>query len=190
MFVLEARSERIAVLALTVLMAATRIEHFGAGQIAPDASTAVFFLAGLLIGNPLWMLALLGEALLLDLTAIKVVGVEAVCVTVGYGMMIPAYGALWLAARPVRANDRLDLFGAAKLVCACSAGVLGFFLFSNLGYYLGVGFEGSMGVEEYVRVVVRYFPPYLSSTLLYSAIGVALAVLAARLAPRGRLAAR
>src|ERR1051326_6102447 len=78
MFVLEARSERIAVLALTVLMAATRIEHFDAGQIAPDASTAVFFLAGLLIGNPLWLLALLAEALLLDLTAIKVVGVEAV----------------------------------------------------------------------------------------------------------------
>jgi len=190
MFVLEARSERIAVLALTVLMAATRIEHFGAGQIAPDASTAVFFLAGLLIGNPLWLLALLAEALLLDLTAIKVVGVEAVCVTVGYGMMIPAYGALWLAARPVRANDRLDLFGAAKLVCACCAGVVGFFLFSNLGYYIGGGFESSMGLEEYARRVVRYFPPYLSSTLVYSAIGVALAVLAARLAPRGRLAAR
>ncbi len=190
MFVLEARSERIAVLALTVLMAATRIEHFGAGQIAPDASTAVFFLAGLLIGNPLWLLAFLAEALLLDLTAINVVGVEAVCVTLGYGMMIPAYGGLWLAARPVRAHDRLDLFSAAKLVCACSAGVLGFFLFSNIGYYLGGGFESSMGLEEYARRVVRYFPQYLTGTLFYSAIGVALAALAAQFAPRGRLVSR
>jgi hypothetical protein len=190
MFVLEARSERIAILALTVLMAATRIEHFGAGHIAPDASTAVFFLAGLLIGNPLWLLALLAEALLLDLTAIKVVGIEAVCVTLGYGMMIPAYGALWLAARFVRANDRLDVLSAAKLVCACSAGVVVFFLFSNIGYYLGGGFESSMGLEEYARRVVRYFPQYLTSTLFYSAIGVALAVLAARFAPRGRLVSR
>src|ERR1700730_5271487 len=113
MFVLEARSERIAILALTVLMAATRIEHFGAGQIAPDASTAVFFLAGLLIGNPLWLLAFLAEALLLDLTAIHSVGVEAVCVTFGYGMMIPAYGALWLAARWVRKTNKLDVSSVA-----------------------------------------------------------------------------
>ncbi len=190
MFVLEARSERIAVFALTVLMAATRIEHFGAGQIAPDASTAAFFLAGLLIGNPLWLLALLAEALLLDLTAINVVGVEAVCVTTGYGMMIPAYGALWLAARLARANDRRDLFGAAKLVCACSAGVLGFFLFSNIGYYLGGGFDSSMGLEEYARRVVRYFPQYLTSTLFYSAVGVALAALAVRFVPRRRLVSR
>jgi hypothetical protein len=190
MFVLNARSERIAILALTVLMAATRIEHFGAGRIAPDASTAVFFLAGLLIGNPLWLIAFLAEALLLDLTAINVVGVEAVCVTLGYGMMIPAYGALWLAARPARANDRLDLFSAAKLVCACCIGVLGFFLFSNIGYYLGGGFESSMGLEEYARRVVRYFPQYLTSTLFYSAIGVALAALATRWAPRGRLVSR
>jgi hypothetical protein len=190
MFVLEARSERIAIFALTVLMAATRIEHFGVGQIAPDASTAVFFLAGLLIGNPLWLLAFLVEALLLDLTAIKVVGVEAVCVTLGYGLMIPAYGSLWLAARLVHANARLDVFNAAKLVCACCVGVAAFFLFSNIGYYIGGGFESSLGLEEYARRVVRYFPQYLTGTLFYSAAGIAIAAIAAHLAPRGRLASR
>ena len=190
MFVLEARNERIAILALTVLMAATRIEHFGAGQIAPDVSTAVFFLAGLLIGNPLWLLAFLAEALLLDLTAIKVVGVEAVCVTLGYGLMIPAYSALWLAARWVRKTDKLSVSSVAKLVCACSIGVLGFFLFSNIGYYFGGGFESSMGLEEYARRVARYFPQYLTDTLFYSAAGVVIAVLAAHFVPRSRLVSR
>jgi len=190
MFVLEARSERIAILALTVLMAATRIEHFGVGQIAPDASTAVFFLAGLLIGNPLWLLAFLVEASLLDLTAIKVVGIEAVCVTLGYGLMIPAYGALWLAARWVRKTNKLDISSVARLVCACAAGVVGFFLLSNIGYYLGGGFENSMGLEEYARRVARYFPQYLTGTLFYSTAGVVIAVLAAHFAPRSRLASR
>ena len=185
MFVLGARSERIVIFALMVLMAVTRIHHFGVGQIAPDASTAVFFLAGLLIANPLWLLAFLAEALLLDLTAIKVVGIEAVCVTLGYGLMIPAYGALWLAARFVRKTERLDVLSIVKLVCACSAGVLVFFLLSNIGYYLGGGFESSMGLEEYARRVVRYFPAFLTSTLFYSAIGVALAAIAARFALRG-----
>jgi hypothetical protein len=190
MFVLEARSERIAILALTVLMAATRIEHFGVGQIAPDASTAAFFLAGLLIGNPLWLLAFLAEALFLDWTAINVVGVEAVCITTGYGLMIPAYASLWLAARLVRTTDRLDIGSVAKLAGACCGGILGFFLFSNIGYYLGGGFESSMGLEEYARRVVRYLPYYLTSTLFYSAVGVALVVLAAHLAPRSRLVSR
>jgi hypothetical protein len=189
MFVLEARSERIAALALAALMAATRIEHFGVGAIAPDASTAVFFLAGLLIGNPLWLFALLAEALFVDWTAIQAVGIEAVCVTTGYGMLIPAYASLWLAARLARATERLDWSSAAKLIAACCGGVLVFFLFSNVGYYLGGGFEDSMGLAEYARRVARYLPRYMGSTLFYSAAGMALAVFASRLAP-SRLASR
>src|SRR5262245_16290541 len=115
MFVLQARSERITALGLAALMAATRIEHFGVGQIAPDASTAAFFLAGLLVGDPLWLAALLVEALALDWMAINLVGVDAVCVTTGYGMMIPAYASLWLAARSVRGTDRLDAANLFKL---------------------------------------------------------------------------
>jgi len=190
MFVLETRSQHIAVFLLAMLMAATRIGHFGLGQIAPDASTAVFFLAGLLIGNPLWLAALIVEALLLDLTAIKVVGIEAVCVTTGYGLMIPAYGSLWLAGRLVGGIEKLDLAGIAKLVIVCCGGLVAFFVFSNIGYYLGGGFDVSMGLAEYARRVVRYFPQYLTSTLFYSAVGIALAVLASRFASQGRLASR
>jgi len=190
MFVLETRGERIAVLALAALMAATRIEHFGVGAIAPDASTAVFFLAGLLIGNPLWLLAFVAEALILDWTAINAVGVESICVTAGYGMMIPAYTSLWLAARLARPISNFDGASLARLLGAGAAGLLAFFLFSNIGYYLGGGFEDAMGLEEYVRRVVRYLPNYLTSTLFYSAVGIALAVLAPRLSPQGRLAPR
>jgi hypothetical protein len=188
MFVLEARSERIAILALAVLMAATRIGHFGVGAIAPDASTAVFFLAGLVIGNPLWLLVLLAEALVLDWAAINLVGIEAVCVTTGYGLMLPAYASLWLAARLVRSTERLDALHLARLAAACCGGLLLFFLFSNAGYYLGGGFADSMGLEEYARRVVRYLPGYLTSTLFYSAVGIALTLAATR--PVSRVPAR
>ena len=103
MFVLDSRKERLVILLLTVAMAVTRIEHFGISRIMPDASTAIFFLAGLLIGNPLWLVAFLAEALALDVTAIKAVGVDPACVTFGYFMMIPAYAALWFAPRTLRA---------------------------------------------------------------------------------------
>ena len=49
MFVLEAKTERLVAALLAVLMAATRVHHFGVGSVAPDASTAVFLLAGLVV---------------------------------------------------------------------------------------------------------------------------------------------
>ena len=190
MFVLDSRYERFAILLLTVLMAVTRIEHFGINQIAPDASTAVFFLAGLLIGNPLWLLAFLIEALALDVTAIKIVGVDPVCITFGYCMMIPAYASLWLGPRLLRENFKLDIQSFGKLAFACVTGIAGFFLFSNVGYYIGGGFDKSMGLAEYARRIVQYFPHYLTITLLYAAAGVAISLVAVRYFSPKQLAAR
>jgi hypothetical protein len=189
MFVLNSRQERLVILLLTVAMAATRIEHFGINRIAPDASTAIFFLAGLLIGNPLWLVAFLAEALALDVTAVKAVGVSPVCITFGYAMMIPAYAALWYAPRALRADFRPSMFGFTKLALACAAGLAVFFVFSNIGYYVGSGYF-SLGIAEYARRVARYFPHYLEITLLYSAAGVAIAAAAFYLRREHRIAAR
>jgi hypothetical protein len=184
MFVLDAKTDRIAGLILVALMAATRVHHFGIGAIAPDASTAVFMLAGLLLASPYWSLVFMLEATLLDLFAIKMIGVEAVCVTTGYGLMFPAYAMLWLAGRWQRSAATLDLFTAGKLVIAAVAGTAGFFFFSNVGYYIGGGYADQMGAAEYVSRVARYFPFYLTVTLGYGAAGIALVALARRLQPR------
>jgi hypothetical protein len=190
MFVLDSRKERLVILLLTVAMAATRIEHFGINRIAPDASTAIFFLAGLLIGNPLWLVAFLAEALALDVTAIQAVGVSSACITFGYCMMIPAYAALWYAPRALRTDFNPSLSGFAKLALACAAGLAAFFVFSNIGYYFGGGYSTSLGFAEYARRVSRYLPYYLEVTLLYSAVGVALAAAGAYFAGHRRFAAR
>ena len=180
MFVLDAKTDRLVALVLAMLMAATRVHHFGVGAIAPDASTAVFLLAGLMLGSPYWLLAFMAEATLLDLFAIRMIGVEAVCITTGYGLMFPAYAMLWLAGRWQRFAPALNPVAAGKLVCAAIAGAAGFFLFSNIGYYIGGGFADQMGAMEYVSRVVRYFPFYLLVTFAYGAAGVALVVLARR----------
>jgi hypothetical protein len=167
-------------------MAATRIEHFN--QIVPDASTAIFFLAGLLVGNPLWLAAFLAEALALDITAIQVVGVDPACITFGYAMMIPAYAALWLAPRFLRENFKPDFPHFAKLALSCVAGLSVFFVFSNIGYYFGGGYSVSLGFAEYASRVATYFPHYLASTLIYSAAAVAIVAAAGFFAARRRLA--
>ena len=185
MFALDARSQKITALALAVLMAVTRVHHFGVGAVAPDASTAVFFLAGLALANPIWLLAFLVEAVALDAFAIGVAGVADACVTGGYALLAPGYGALWLAGRLMRGAERLDLLTAGKFVCAITGGVAAFFVIANVGYFFGSEF-GALGVPEYAKRVVRYFPYYETVTLFYAGAGIAAFILAARFLPRLR----
>lgn len=190
MFLLDAKSERIAALLLAVLMAATRIHHFGIGAIAPDASTAVFFLAGLMLASPLWFAGFTVLAVALDAVALGLVGVADACMTPGYWLLFAGYLALWCAGRLGRSIARLDLAQGARLAAFAAIGTVAFFALANLGYYFGGGFDAGMGATEYVTRVSGYFPAYFVSTLLYAAAGVAVFAAAAQLLPGRRVAAR
>jgi hypothetical protein len=190
MFLLDARSERLVALLLAVLMAATRIHHFGVGTIAPDASTAVFFLAGLMLASPLWLIPFAALAVGLDAIALGPVGVADACMTPGYWLLFAGYCALWFAGRFGRRIEKLDLFQGAKLVVSVMVGTALFFVLSNVGYYYGGGFDESMGAAEYASRVQRYLPMYFVSTLGYAAAGIAVFTVATRRFAGGRLSAR
>jgi hypothetical protein len=181
MFLIDARSQRLAALLLALLMAATRIHHFGVGTIAPDASTAVFFLAGLMLASPLWFVLFAALAVGLDGVALGFIGVADACMTPGYWLLFAGYLALWYAGRLGRSVEKLDLVQGPKLLLLVAGGTLLFFVLSNAGYYFGGGFDQSMGAAEYISRVQRYFPMYLSSTLAYSAAGIAVFAIAARM---------
>jgi hypothetical protein len=90
---------------LALAMAATRLGgHLGTASSLPDASWAVFFLAGFyLAGEWRWALpALLVEAVALDIAAIRFFGVSNFCVTAAYWFILPAYAALWLGGASLR----------------------------------------------------------------------------------------
>ncbi|MEX0591372.1 MAG: hypothetical protein WD207_09810 [Xanthobacteraceae bacterium] len=190
MFALDARSERVAALLLALLMAATRIHHFGVGTIAPDASTAVFFLAGLLLANPWWFAAFTVEAILLDAVALGLIGVADACMTLGYWLLFVGYLALWYAGSRARTAEKLDLFAGCRIFCLAAGAVVVFFILSNVGYYYGGGFDESMGASEYISRVSRYFSFYLATTLGYVAAGIAAFLIATRLFARDRFVAR
>jgi hypothetical protein len=189
MFVLKPKAEWIVAFALAILMAVTRIHHFGIGAVAPDASTAVFFLAGLLLGSPWFLAAFIVEAVFLDGVAIGFLKVADACISSGYALLAPAYAALWFAGRALRKVETIDLFAAGKFVCFVVAGTSAFFIVSNLGYFLGSEFY-QLGLAEYVTRVSRYFPMYLTVTLFYSAFGLAVLFAARRLGMLELAAAR
>ena len=94
MRLLTPRQQLAVGLALAGLMALTRGQHLGALGFAPDASWAVFFLAGVYL-EPLWALpALMLLAFFLDLAAVTWGGVDGFCLTPAYLALVPAHALL------------------------------------------------------------------------------------------------
>lgn len=168
-------------LVLAVLMAATRMHHFGSALHLPDASLAVFLLAGFFIAGPLLFIGLLLEAAALDYVAIAHLGVSDWCVTPAYWFLIPTYAVLWLAGRYYARIHQHSLRSLGVFAGLSVAALSVAFLISNGAFYWFSGRHPDMGMAEYAARVAQYYPQYLTGGLLYLACAAALyAVLTAR----------
>ena len=158
---------------LLALMATTRIHHFGSETILPDASLAVFFLAGLYVSNRAWLAGLLVVAGLLDYLAIDQFNVSDWCMSPAYVFLIPTYAIMWLAGRFCRtlaATGKREwvVFAALATVSATVA-----FVISNASFFIFSDRYADMSVVDYSLAVVRHIPAYVGAALAYALLGVA-----------------
>lgn len=186
MKLLSQRQVQIA-LVLLALMASTRMHHFGSALHLPDASLAVFLLAGFLIASPLLFIALLLEAGALDYVAITHLGVSDYCVTPAYWFLIPTYAVLWFAGRYYARMHQHSLRSLGVFAGIAFAAVSAAFFISNGSFYWFSGRYTDTHMTEYLARAAQYYAPYLSSGLLY--LGCA-AALYALLTARGHAAAK
>ncbi len=140
--------------------------------LLPDASWAIFFLAGIYLRSAWGFVALMVEAFALDVSAITWGGVSGFCFTPAYAFLLPAHAALWLAGRWYAGHHRqawstlLPLAGAL-LGSAVVAEVLasgGFYLFS--GRFADTSLAGLSGR------LLTYFPSTLGAMVLYLGLAV------------------
>ena len=151
---------------LIVLMAATRANHFGTALHLPDASLAVFLLAGFYL--PRWVFpALLVEAGLVDYLAINYGGVSGWCFSPAYWFLIPTYFVLWFAGRFYATRYRFSLRSLAEFAAIAFAATGAAFLISNASFYLLAEYFENMSAAQYGTQVAQYFLPYLQSAFLY-----------------------
>jgi hypothetical protein len=169
-------------LALALLMAATRFHHFGSATHLPDASLAVFFLAGLYLRRPALFACFLAEAALIDYLAVVFGGVSDWCATPAYAFLVPAYACLWYAGVWYARRSRFEWRTLLPLLGALLPGVTAAFLISNGSFYLLSGYFSGMGWLEYGARVAKYYPPYLSGALVYVALAACVHVLVAAVA--------
>ncbi|TCJ13459.1 hypothetical protein EZJ19_10435 [Parasulfuritortus cantonensis] len=182
---MPARSRLTLFSALLVLLAVTRIGHFGTVVSLPDASLAVFLLGGLWLGGLRCFAAYAATAFAIDVFLAKNAVEAGWCLTPGYAGLVAAYASVWLFGRLLARTPELPVMRYAGIGIAA---VLVHFLIANLSFWALSGYFDAMSLSDYAASVAKYLPPYLASTALYLALAwVGQRVLATRLAGRHSL---
>jgi len=122
------------VLMLAAAMLATRQIDPG---VLPDASWAVFFLGGFILGSRYLFALFMALAVAVDYIATQHLGVSSYCLSRAYLFVLPAYATLWWGGyRSARHWQRAEsLRSCARLGITLVAAVSLCFLISNASFY-------------------------------------------------------
>jgi len=165
---IQHNKQYLTISALAMLMALTRSDHFGSAITLPDASLAVFYLAGIFSCGIASLAVLLAEAALLDYIAITHWQVSDYCISPAYVFLIPTYAVMFFAGRWSAKYAALDVHDLSRQFAYLLASATVAFLISNGSFYLLSGKFPDLSVVQYAERVAKYFPAYMSSTLIYS----------------------
>lgn len=168
--VLSSRQQLIIGLALALLMAVTRGQHFATVNL-PSASWAVFFLAGVLL-RPRWVFpALFGLAAALDFSMVASGTVGDWCTSPAYWVLVPAYGALWFGGRLYAGWHRDELSSLVTLALTVLVAAFVCHLLSSGGFYFLSGRYPEPTLAGFLPRIGYYYPRFLANLALY--VGVA-----------------
>jgi len=190
-------TQRAVILALlAALMIATRshmLYHFAP---VPDASWAVFFIAGFYLrGWGRWAFPLLmALAVAVDYVAITRQGLDFFahyCTSPAYWFLVPAYFALWMGGSLVRSQYRkADGRALGLLVASLIASTIVCHLLSQGGFYWISDSVANPTVAGWWKNYTDWLLPYMRTTAIYvglaliAHVGVAQAVRLARPQPK------
>jgi hypothetical protein len=156
-------------LLLAALIAATRSHHFASALHLPDASWAVFFLAGALLPGWLPLAGLLALAATVDYLAISFGGVSAFCVSPAYVALLPAYGALYAAGRWYARRHRATPGSLLPFTGAALVGTTLCELLSSGAFYFFSGRFAAPTLGEFGARLARYFLYLGAAVIVYAA---------------------
>ena len=168
---------------LALVMMVTRVGHFGEAGGPPDASWAIFLLAGMWLQDWRAFPAFFALGWLADMVAFSL-GTPTDCYSLAYLFLIPAYGSLWAAGQwlgksTAEGSSQFRLAGipgalALLAVVVTSGSVC--FVWANLGMWWFAESAVAYSLVGYLTAVAQYLPAYLLTMTMYVAIGVGLAV--------------
>jgi hypothetical protein len=165
------------------IMAVTRYYPLSSLLGVPDASVAIFFLAGFAFRRSrysAWVFgALFAAGWLIDYTAITVGGTSNWCFTPAYAFLIPAYGCVWYAGRWCADRQGAGWRHWVSLSAVLLISVSLAFLISDAGFYLFSGRYPEASWQVYTARVAAYYPHYVAYAVAYVGLAVLLRLAAA-----------
>ncbi len=177
-------------LPLALLMLATRADHFGSALNLPDASRAVFFLAGFYFAFGAvtqWMRragfwGLLGLAVAIDFISFWLSGRDtALCLSPSYPSLLLVAGVLWFGGRWLvgRTGSGAAQFALCAIAAWAVAGSASY-LISNGAFYWLSGRYAEPNVAEYLARLSQYFLLFVTRPVIYLVTAAVLHVAFAR----------
>ncbi|MBW8073727.1 MAG: hypothetical protein GJU77_08645 [Ferrovum sp.] len=157
---------------LALLFVITRNHAWTPTLHLPDASLAVFFLAGLWLTGPRPFLALLALGAGVDAWAITAGGVSSYCVTPAYALLLPASAALWLAGRFLQGSRLTGRAGWLQTVFLTAVATLVAELFSSGGFYFLSGRFVHPFLAGFLPRLLHYSPAVIGATVCYATLGL------------------
>lgn len=167
--------------ALALWMLLTRLPDASQLLHLRDASLAVFFLGGLLLRRPLWLLPFLALAFGIDALVFARTDMLHLCLSPAYGFLVPAYGLLWFAGRSLDVRLRFDAAGLTLAAGVGFSAVLASFAISNGSFYVLSGLFGELSLAGFLEQFARYAPGFVLTASAWMLGGLALLALRARL---------
>ena len=181
-------SRRLGIGALLALaMLATRVNHF---VPVPDASWAVFFVAGFYLrGSGRWVFpALMALAVAIDAWVITRAGLnfwDHYCVSVAYWFLVPAHAAMWFGGSLLAKNYRgLEWRALGLLAVAAPVAAAVCFLVSNGSFYWLSDSVANASLAGWGKNLGDWYLQYIVTTSLYIAGAAVVHVVATLLAPQ------
>jgi hypothetical protein len=153
-------------ISLSILMLTTRGAHFSGMNALPEASWMIFMVAGTLL--PAWSFAwFMSLAVGIDAYAFTFGGVPGTCLSIAYGMLIPAYFSMWMAGRLAKPYFTGNLSGFAVFFGFAMAGTFVCELISSSSFYLWSGnFEPTFA--EFITRELAYAPAAFASSAYWA----------------------
>jgi hypothetical protein len=161
------RTQWLIGLFLALLMVVTRSHQISLQYHFYDASSAIFFLAGMYLAPRRVFIALCMLAAAIDWTAINAGGISNICITPAYAMLLPAYASLWAAGRWYKQHHRDTLMTLVPLFASAAAASFIAELFSSGGFYFLGGQFADVTLAGFIPRLVEYFPSMLRTMLMY-----------------------
>ncbi|MGC8518042.1 MAG: hypothetical protein ACP5P4_05860 [Steroidobacteraceae bacterium] len=162
-------TRRLGFLALATTMAVTRFGQCGSASSLPDASWAVFFIAGVYFASEWrWALpVLLAQAIGIDWAAIHYYGLSDYCATAAYWFIVPAYSLLWLGGAWFSRDDHAVSRDLGRLAIGLMLSVSGCFLLTEGSFYWLSDHGGPASLSGWWFDVTSWYGYFLLTTAGY-----------------------